>query len=870
MQRALLRIGLILSLTFSSGCSLWPITELENLLRGGQRGSGLWPFILLLLGSGSGSGGSSGKESAALGSDIMFVTQVPVCATMDAVTEAFLNQKATAKSAPRGGDLYIKYAEGTYDPAIYPEGLRNLTLAAGFGSSEILQAGLVGQSGSPIAVRQPAVHWNGKKALFSMVIGSPVDPFNSADPAYRWQIYEITGFGPAETPQIVKIQGQPGNFNNIAPFYSSDDKILFISDSPRGQAAHLAPLLDEYERAPTVGGIWRLDPSTPVGANNPRLIQDSPSGAFDPFIDSYGRVVFTKWDHLRVDGFGQSGGTPGGGINYSDESSSASIVPGTMGPFQLMPPADPKYQEFGDDYFPEQSRGDFDPAFALNGASTEQQILTAFQKRKATYVDAYGRTVRQYDFNHFYPWMVNQDGSEEETLNHIGRHEWGGSFNHAVIVDPKLYLEENHPFLSSIANKNFMAGSAGLFQVREDRTTGFFCGVYSLEFRKAATGNIVCFKAAPDVNPDDMALENRTSNGGLTDFGPDGGFRHPLRLSSGEMIAVNTPYPQPADYSFDIDDKGCDQRFLTATDGVTALEINGYDLRLKKLSLQGGLFRAGVPLTGGIQKEVRWYDGSGSLRGFKGALWELDPVEVVERAIPPLPGSVLPDIEKAVVENALDPVSLDLEDLKEWMANQDLALIVGRDVTSRDRGDRGQPYNLKVVHEGQEGVASVVPALPPDATVLPVSYLEIFQGDRIRAYKPSLNLYGYGGAIAGRRILAVPLHVATAQNLNTLGEAVPAREKSMARIYPDGSFAAFVPAYRAMTWQLVGPEDTGNSNLSYPPVVRERNWVSFKAGEVRVCAGCHGLNRFDQSGGLKPDNQPQALQALLEYWRENQ
>ncbi len=863
VSRCLLCWFLTLALLAPGGCAL-PIAEVDDLLNPERKGLGLWPWFLLLLGGGSGSG------PATLKSPVMFVAQVPVCATMDAVTEAFLNQKATAKAAPRGGDLYIKYAEGTYNAQLYPDGVRNLTRAAGFGSNEILQTGLPGQSGSPIAVRQPTVHWNGKKALFSMVTGSPVDPFNSADPAYRWQIYEITGFGPEETPQIIKVQGQPESFNNIAPFYSSDDKILFVSDAPRGQAAHLAPLLDEYERAPTVGGIWRLDPSLPAGANNPRMIQDSPSGAFDPFVDSHGRVVFTKWDHLRVDGFGQSGGTPGGGVNYSDESSSASIVPGSRGPFQTMPPADPKYQELGDEYFPEQSRGDFDPAFPLAGAVTEQQILTAFQKRKSTYVDAHGRTVRQHDFNHFYPWMVNQDGSEEETLNHIGRHEWGGSFNHAVIVDPKLYLEENNPFLSSLANKHFMGGSAGLFQVREDRTSGIYCGVYSLEFRKAATGNIVCFQAAPNVNPDDMALEIRTSGGGLGDFGPDGGFRHPLRLSSTEIIAVNTPYPQPGDYSFDIDDKGCDQRFVSAADGVTALEINGYDLRLKKLSEEGNLWRAVAPLTSGIRREVRWYDGSGALRGYSGTLWELDPVEVVERSAPPLVTGVVPTVEQTVIQNELSSASLDLESLKNWMVSRDLALIVGRNVTSRDRGDRGQPYNLRVVHEGQDGVQSTLPGLPGDATILPVSYLEIFQGDRLRAYKPSLNLYGYGGALPGRRILAVPLHVNTAQNFNTLGQAVPARERSMAKIYPDGSFAAFVPAYRAMTWQLVGPKDPGNSNLSYPPVVRERNWVSFKAGEVRVCAGCHGLNRFDQTGGPKPTNQPQALQALLEYWKNNQ
>ena len=31
--------------------------------------------------------------------------------------------------------------------------------------------------------------------------------------------------------------------------------------------------------------------------------------------------------------------------------------------------------------------------------------------------------------NHFFPWMINQDGSGEETLNHVGRHELFGYFN---------------------------------------------------------------------------------------------------------------------------------------------------------------------------------------------------------------------------------------------------------------------------------------------------------------------------------------------------------------------------------------------------------------------------------------------------------
>jgi hypothetical protein len=143
----------------------------------------------------------------------------------------------------------------------YPDGtLRNLTKAAGFGTA--------------IAVREPSVHWGGKKALFSMV----VDGAGSA----VWQIYEVSGLGKGETVSITKVANQPAAYNNISPLYATDDRVLFTSDRPRSGEAHLYPQLDEYESTPTVTGIWSLNPAT--GALN--ILNHSPSGAFSPSIDS--------------------------------------------------------------------------------------------------------------------------------------------------------------------------------------------------------------------------------------------------------------------------------------------------------------------------------------------------------------------------------------------------------------------------------------------------------------------------------------------------------------------------------------------------------------------------------------------------------
>lgn len=71
--------------------------------------------------------------------------------------------------------------------------------------------------------------------------------------------------------------------------------------------------------------------------------------------------------------------------------------------------------------------------------------------------------------------------------------------------------------------------------------------------------------------------------------------------------------------------------------------------------------------------------------------------------------------------------------------------------------------------------------------------------------------------------------------------------------------AAFVPARRALTWQMT------SSDLS--PVVRERYWVTFQPGEIRVCTSCHGVNTADHLGNPAPTNSPLALRRLIEHWK---
>jgi hypothetical protein len=87
----------------------------------------------------------------------------------------------------------------------------------------------------------------------------------------------------------------------------------------------------------------------------------------------------------------------------------------------------------------------------------------------------------------------------------------------------------------------------------------------------------------------------------------------------------------------------------------------------------------------------------------------------------------------------------------------------------------------------------------------------------------------------------------------------PGAPRGGVAVSPDGSVAAFVPARRALTWQLTDGTGAG--------VVRERNWVSFQPGEIRACPSCHGVNTRSQTMASTPVNPPEALRTLLAAWR---
>jgi hypothetical protein len=699
---------------------------------------------------------------------IMFVTQVPVPADFTTIGSTFGNHQGSLNSAARGGDLWIRYPNGT---------LKNLTAAAGYGSSGFLTGN------EAIAVRDPAVSWDGTKAIFSMVIGAPTAQYDYQP--YYWQLYEVTGFqNLGDTVVITKVPHQPQNNNNVSPVYAPNGRILFISDRPRNGQSHLYPQLDEYEEAPTNTGVWSMDAT--IAGGDLKLLDHAPSGDFDPLVDSFGRVVFTRWDHLQRDQQADADNVPGpdtyGTFNYADESATAAILNSRA---ELFPE-------------PRQDNGN------LNG----------------------------HTFNHFFPWQINPDGTELETLNHVGRHELhsnylGNTFND----DPNLVYYADP---AGHSNQNFIVnGDGGLFHLQEDPTqAGLYYATHAREFGSHSAGQLVTLMGAPSLNADQMEITYLTHPATLNTTptpGPfhSGLYRDPLPLSNGTLIAAHTAETRQ-----------------DSNVGSGSAPQSRYDFRLKTLTTtvtaNGTYWVADQALTSGITKTVSYWSPD-VLLTYSGLLWELNPVEVRARPIPATPAYPLPGPEQQI----FNQVGVDPAALKNYLIQNNLALAVSRNVTTRDDLDRQQPFNLKIKGSSTQTIGA-------PGKLYEVAYMQFFQADQLRGLT-----FGGPQPRPGRRVLAQPMHDPAVNNPPTC--AAPPGSTQLAA---DGSMAAFVPARRAMTWQLT--DSSGNG------IVRERFWVTFQPGEIRVCASCHGLNEKDQAGQGAPNNPPEALRQLLQYWQNNQ
>jgi hypothetical protein len=193
-----------------------------------------------------------------------------------------------------------------------------------------------------------------------------------------------------------------------------------------------------------------------------------------------------------------------------------------------------------------------------------------------------------------------------------------------------------------------------------------------------------------------------------------------------------------------------------------------------------------------------------------------------------------------------------IPEFQSWLRSNNLALLVSRNVTRRDRADREQPFNLRVPFAGGTQTIATNGAGNNTGKTYDIGYIQFLQADQLRGLT-----FGTTNPVPGRRVLAMPMHNAMATDFN-----VPVTNGLVGatRLGMDGSQATLVPARHAMTHATV------NTNGQH--IVRERYWITYQPGEIRTCAVCHGLNEADQRNQPLPTNSPAALRDLLRYWKD--
>lgn len=691
-------------------------------------------------------------DGTGLAHPILFVLQYPVAQDFATIGSVFANHLPAVARAGRGGDLMLCQPDGQ---------LRNLTAEAGYGVTGF-------QGAQAISVRDPAVHWSGDKALFAMVIGAPTQQYQLRQD--YWQLYEVSGLGPGQSAQVTKVPNQPLDYNNVQPAYLADDRIVFVSDRPRGGERHLYPQHDEYESTATPTGLWRLDPDD----GELILLQHSPSGSFDPFVDRYGRIVFSRWDHLQRDQQADAGGNPYGNFDWASEAAHA-----------------PRLDTLTE-VFPESRYG----SGHVNGLR----------------------------FNHFTPWQIRSDGSGEETLNHVGRHELHSYFDRSFSNDPNLV-----EFISAVSGRPNPNPVLNLTHIIEDPTTpGRYLAIDPPEFGTHAAGQLVAFHAPPELAARQFTiqyLQDRSAHGTYANPPPGftGRYRDPFVLGTGAVLAAHT-----------------DQHTQNGNLGTRPLPQPAYLFRIRRLTAgPNDQLLPGPTLTQGISRSVQFYDPD-VLVSYDGPFWELSPVEVVARTRPPIAIEPAPE---APEQQAFADAGSAVEPLRAFMRAWDLGLVVVRNATTRDALDRQQPFNLRVPGGTQ--------TIGAGGTIYDVSDFQIVQGDQVR------GIGGIDTPRPGRRVLARFLHDAAAMRFHP---GNPGGPEGSVPIASDGSIAVFVPARRALSWQLTAPDGS--------PVVRERFWLTVQPGEIRACEGCHGATPTDQAGAAPAQNMPIALRDLLLWFNQ--
>ena len=306
----------------------------------------------------------------ALANPILFVTQVPIPGDFTTVGSAFGNQLAAVDSAARGGDLWIRYPDGTREE---PDARRPASATSGMQGAGVDRRARAVRA---LERHEGALQHGHRRADAAVSVGRRTTGRSTRSRASARARRRSSARSP------ISRRTTTTSARSTAPTTAS-------SSPPTARAAASAISI----RSSTSTRRRRPSPASGASIRPPAICACSITrrpDVFTPSIDSFGRVIFTRWDHLQRDQQADGDAMDGAGygtFNYADE------IGGRGAPR------------------PAGSRSSRSRAASRTGSAGGHAI-------------SQGNSINQ-----FFPWQINEDGTSEETLNHIGRHELHGYFD---------------------------------------------------------------------------------------------------------------------------------------------------------------------------------------------------------------------------------------------------------------------------------------------------------------------------------------------------------------------------------------------------------------------------------------------------------
>ena len=235
-----------------------------------------------------------------------------------------------------------------------------------------------------------------------------------------------------------------------------------------------------------------------------------------------------------------------------------------------------------------------------------------------------GSNVNGLRINHFFPWQIHPDGTEEETLNHIGRHELHDYFDRSFTDDPNLV-----EFIDEVSGRLNPNSILNFFQIAEDpEAAGTYFAVDAPEFETHASGRIISLAAPPSQAPDAIAVTYVTHPD--TDTVVDDGDTPPADPHRPLPRAPAAGRRRPAGRPHRRDPGRRQRRHPRQPDPR-------YDFRIKELVQNGAYFEAGAPLLpgAGIVREIQYWDPT-CWCPTTARCGSCQPVEIRSRPAPPV------------------------------------------------------------------------------------------------------------------------------------------------------------------------------------------------------------------------------------------